>query len=110
MVDDACCPGVGHASDDTFLTGSSCAKRYAAGSIRNEFGSKLEMAMKENGQGEEWDPVRRVGSPCPMLEHALIDLLRDIHAFARAGGQLSGREDFADPRYRLIFLGCLFDE
>ena len=43
-------PGVGHAGDDACLTGSSCAKRYAAESIRKGFVSNLKMAMKKNGK------------------------------------------------------------
>ena len=38
MVHEASCPGVGHAGDDTCLTGSSCAKRYVAESIRKGLG------------------------------------------------------------------------
>ena len=40
------CPGVGRAGDDACLAGSSCARRYAAESIRNGFVSTLKMAMK----------------------------------------------------------------
>ena len=76
------------------------------------------MAMKESGQGEEWDPVRRVGSPCsspvvdsyltfvpeeqkqvgiqvnqaaPMLEHTLINLLSDMRLRAQVASSLAER-------------------
>ena len=75
------------------------------------------MAMKENGKGEEWDPVRRVGNPCsspwvgsylnfaseeqnqvgvrinqaaPMLEHTLVDLLCDMRSRAQVARSLVG--------------------
>lgn len=64
------CPGVSHTGDDGCLEGSSCAKRYAAKSIRFFF-SKLKMTMKGNEKGEQWDPVRRVSTP---YSSPLVDL------------------------------------
>ena len=40
------CPGVGRAGDDACLAGPSCARRYAAESIRKGFASKLKMVTK----------------------------------------------------------------
>ena len=72
--------------------------------------------MKENGQGEEWDPVRRVGHPCsnplvdscltfvseeqvgvqvnqaaPPLEHTLIDLLSDMRSRTQVASSMAER-------------------
>ena len=74
--------------------------------------------MKESGQGQEWDPFRRVENPClsplvdsyltflseeqkqvgvqvnqaaPMLEHALIDLLGDMRSRAQMASSLAER-------------------
>ena len=76
------------------------------------------MAIKKNGKGEEWDPVRRVGNPCssslvesyltfvseeqnqvgvlgnqaaPMLEPTLIDLLSDMCSRAQVAASLAER-------------------
>ena len=67
MVREASCPGVGRVGDDECREGSRCARRYAAESLRKGFVSKLKMAMKEHGKGEEWDPVRRVGNSCSSM-------------------------------------------
>ena len=107
-----------HAGDDACLEGSSCAKRYAPESIRNVFFSKLKMAMKENGKGEEWDSVRRVGNPCssplvdsyptfvsekqkqvgvqvnqaaPMLEHTPINLLGGMRSRTQVASPVAER-------------------
>ena len=74
--------------------------------------------MKESGQREEWDPVRRVGNTClsplvdsyltfvsekqkqvgvqvnqasPVLEHTLIDLLSDMRPRAQVASSLAER-------------------
>jgi len=118
MVHVTSCPGVGRPGDDACLEGSACAKRYAAESIRKGFVSKLKMAMKEHGKGEEWDPVRRAGNPCasplvdsyltfvseeqkqvgvpvnqaaPMLGHTLMDLLSDMSSRAQVATSLAER-------------------
>ena len=64
MVREASCPGVGRVGDNACREGSLCARRYAAESLRKGFASKLKMAMKGHGKGEERDPARRVGNPC----------------------------------------------
>ena len=64
MVHEASCPGVGRVGDDECPEGSLCARRDAAEPLRKGFVSKLKMAMKEHGKGEEWDPVRCLDNPC----------------------------------------------
>ena len=118
MVHEASCPGVGRVGDDECRKGSRCARRYAAESLRKGFVSKLKMAMKEHGKGEERDPIRRVGNPCssmlvesyltfvsedqkqvwvavnqaaPMLEHTLIDLLSNVRSRAQVAASLAER-------------------
>lgn len=76
------------------------------------------MAMKENGEGDEWDPVRRAGNLCsspsvdsyftfvseeqkqagvqvhqaaPMLEHTLIDLLSGMRSRTQVASSLAER-------------------
>ena len=58
MVHEASCPGVGRVGDNACWEGSLCVRRYAPESLRKGFVSKLKMAMKEHGKGEEWDPVQ----------------------------------------------------
>ena len=119
LVHPTSCPGVGRARDDAYLAWSSCTRRYAAESIRNGFVSTLNnMVMKYHGKGEEWDPARRVGNPCasplvdsyltcaseeqklvgvpvnqaaPMLDHTLMDLLRDTSSGAQVPSSLAER-------------------
>ena len=67
MVHEVSCHGVGRVGDNACREGSLCARRYAAESLRKVFVSKLKMAVKEHGKGEEWDPVRRAGNPCSSL-------------------------------------------
>ena len=62
MVLKASCPGVGRGGDGAYREGSYWAKRYTAESLRKGFVSKLRMAMKEHRNGEDWDPVRRIGT------------------------------------------------
>ena len=63
MVHEASCPGVGRAGNTACWEGSSCARGFAAESLRKGFVSRLKMATKQHGKGEEWDPIRFVGNP-----------------------------------------------
>ena len=74
------------------------------------------MLLIENGKGEEWDPICRIGNPCssplvdsslafvseeqkqvgmqvnqasPMLGHTLIDLLSDMRSRAQMASSLA---------------------
>ena len=134
MVHEACCPGVGRGGDDACREGSSCAKRYAADSLRKGFVSKLKMAMKEHVKGEDWDPVRRIVNPCssllaesyltfvsgdqkqigvqvnqaaPMWEHTLIDLLSEMRSRAQVAASVAER--ISDEGHRAVLFGVLFD-
>ena len=116
MVHEASCPRVGRAGDDECREESSCARRYAAESLRKGCVSKLKMALKAHGNGEVWDPICCVGNPCasalvelyltfvseeqkqvgvpvnqpgPMLEHTLIDLLSDMRSRAQVADSLA---------------------
>ena len=118
MVYEVFCPGAGHAGNNTSLSGSSCGKRYPVESIPNGFVSKLNISMKEGGQGQEWESVRREGNPCscqfvhlyltfvseeqrqvgvqfnqaaPMLKFTLIDLLSDMRSRAHVASSLAER-------------------
>lgn len=60
--------------------GSPFSKRYAAGSLRTSFHSKLRMTYKEQrARGDAWSPSDRSGSPCysPLVESCLICALEE---------------------------------
>ena len=59
MVHELSFPGVSHACDDACAEGSSCASEYVTEVSRRGFVCELEIARKENGNGQEWDPTRR---------------------------------------------------
>lgn len=119
LVHDVACPGVGSANRGRCPPGATCAKRYAADSLRKGFYSKLKMAYKEQlGRGEDWNPVSRTGNPCatpaveayltftaaeqrqvgvsvnqapPLLEDTLSPLLQNMRLRAQAADSVRER-------------------
>lgn len=59
------CSGVGSTGWDACAPGAACAERYAAGSLRRSFYSKLRMAYGEQPvRGDAWKPTYLSGNPC----------------------------------------------
>ena len=112
-------PGCGSSDDARCRPGASCAKRYAAESLRKGHFSKLKMAYKEQlRQGDDWNPVSRAGNPCaspvvetyltftteeqnrvgvtvqqaaPIMEDTVAELLRHMRLGAQAAGSVRER-------------------
>ena len=61
---DADCPAVGTTTLERCPTGSTCAKRYAEGSLEKGFVSKLKCAMSETlGKSDPWNEQEKRGNP-----------------------------------------------
>lgn len=119
LVHDYACPGVASSSGARCRPGATCAKRYAAESLRKDNFSKLKMAYKEQlGRGDDWNPASRAGNPCsspvveayltftteeqkrvgvtvqqaaPLMEDTVADLLRHMRLRAQAAESVRDR-------------------